>query len=667
MTPSLRAAFVRAGQIALTFVVFAFCNAIAVYFEVESGVSILFPATAISILAVMYFGLPAVIGVVLGTIATPWGADVTPMQLVASGLLAAAEGVIPWAVFRWRRDLTSDLRDMKSLVAFLIFGTIVNSAFSAIAGDLFVVPHPPGVTIVWREVFVWFIADFTAALLIATPVLAFGGAFLGRPERSGQPRTITNALQIVTVIILLGFAASFAIRTYLLNRLEQERLEQHQTWIEAQETLQRMHGNFLRAALIDRSDPAAMTRLDAARRTNQELIVHLAPVLTGASSDLAREFPVIAAGTEEWFARARARLEGQSVPDGGDATAIDRHIIAVRGMMDRTNASEWTSFSVKRRTIMLVSAIVDAIVFLILVTAAAMLLYTISRPFAQLRAAIGAIREGEPGEAARIDGRYLEFKTIAETLEETTRELRRREEQLRQQTEKAVRASRAKSEFLAKMSHELRTPLNSIIGFSDLMTEQEETITHQKRLAFLQNVSSSARHLLTLINDLLDIAKVESGKMKLHIETVDLRMSIANTVASTQPLFAQKKQEIEVVMPDEPMVLRADGSRIEQILLNLLSNANKFSPVGDRITIRGGADESMWKIEVADHGVGIREEDQQRIFEEFEQVQMRGMPPSGTGLGLALARRFAEAHGGSIAVESALGQGAVFRVTLPRR
>src|SRR6185436_782754 len=427
--------------------------------------------------------------------------------------------------------------------------------------------------------------------------LAFGGAFFGRAERSGQPRTITNALQIVTVIILLGFAASFAIRTYLLNRLEQERLARHQTWVEAHETLHRMHGNFLRAALISRDDPAAMSKLDSARRMNQELIIQLAPVLTGASSELAHEFPVIAAGTEEWFAGARRRLEGEPAADRGNPGITDRHIIAVRGMMDRTNASEWTSFSEKRRTIMLVSAIVDAIVFLILVTAAAMLLYTISRPFAQLRTAIGAIREGEPGEAARIDARYLEFKQIAETLEETTRELRRREEQLRQQTEKAVRASSAKSEFLAKMSHELRTPLNSIIGFSDLMTEQEETITHQKRLAFLQNVSNSARHLLTLINDLLDIAKVESGKMKLHIETLDLRMSIANTVASTQPLFARKKQEVEVVTPDEPMIVRGDSSRIEQILLNLLSNANKFSPAGDRITIRGGADDSMWKIE----------------------------------------------------------------------
>ncbi len=216
------------------------------------------------------------------------------------------------------------------------------------------------------------------------------------------------------------------------------------------------------------------------------------------------------------------------------------------------------------------------------------------------------------------------------------------------------------------MSHELRTPLNSIIGFSDLMTEQEETITREKRLGFLHNVSNSARHLLHLINDLLDIAKVESGKMKLQLEDVDLRVSIANTVASTQPLFVRKKQEVEVVTPDQPMIVRGDPGRIEQILLNLLSNANKFSPEGEKITVRGGPDESMWQIEVADRGIGIREEDQQRIFDEFEQVQTRSLQSSGTGLGLALARRFVEAHGGDIAVHSALGSGTVFRIRLPR-
>src|SRR5688572_12552153 len=321
-----RAALVRAGQIALTFVVFAFFNAIAFHFEVENGVSILFPATAISIIACMWLGVWGAIGVILGTIVTPWG-PVTAAQLLISGVLAALEGLIPYYVFRFRRDLTEDLRDMKSLVAFLIFGTVINSAVSAILGNLLVVSHPAGVTIVWRQVFVWWIADFTAALLIATPILAFGGTLFRRgKDLEEQPRTIGNALQIVTVIILLGFAASFAIRTYLLNRLEQERLDQQQTWLGAQETLNRMHSNFLRAAFIEPADPAAEAKLDAARRTNEEFFRAIQNATAGASDELTRELPLVGAATAEWFASDNLRA------DGGEAHRTGRRILGIRGM-----------------------------------------------------------------------------------------------------------------------------------------------------------------------------------------------------------------------------------------------------------------------------------------------------------------------------------------------
>ena len=659
LSPTTRAALVRAGQIALTFAVFAFFNALAFHFEVENGVSILFPATAISIIACMWIGPWAAIGIVLGTVVTPWG-PVTASQLVISGLLAAVEGLIPYYIFRFRRDLTADLRDMKSLVVFLIFGAVVNSAISAILGNLFVIAHPPGVLIVWREVFVWWIADFTAALLIATPALAFGGTLLARVKGSDEkPRTIGNALQIVTVIILLGFAASFVIRTYLLNRLEQEWLAQQQVWLGAQETLNRMHANFLRASSIDNREPGAAARLEAVRRTNEEFLRTIRSATAGASDELTRELPVVAADVSAWFDRA----ERGAVQTGARTGA---RILSLRGMMDRANARAWKRFTETRRKIMFVAAVVDAIVFTILILAATTLLYTISRPFAQLRTAIRAIREGEPFDAARIDSRYLEFRSIAETLEETAAELRRREEELRLQTEKAVKASRHKSEFLAKMSHELRTPLNSIIGFSDLMSEQESTMSSQKRLAFLDNVATSARHLLKLINDLLDIAKVESGKMKLHLENIDLRLSIANTVASTQPLFVRKNQEVDVQTPEQPMMAHADAGRIEQILLNLLSNANKFTPEGETIVISGGAEDRMWRIDVADRGIGISAADQQRIFDEFEQVYTTGTHSTGTGLGLALVKRFVEAHGGTIEVESAPGAGSRFSVRLPR-
>ena len=531
----------RAGQVAITFALFALCNSVGAYFEIENGISILFPATAVGIICAMYFGWWAAAGIVLGTIVTPWSPNADLPSLILSGCISAGEAMIPSVIFRVRRDLVADLRDMRSLLAFLLFGTILNTAFSAIAGNLLIVSQP----LSWRGVFIWWIADFTAALLLATPALAFGGALMSRfrIHRPERPRSIANTVQIVTVIILLGFSASFAIRMYL----------------------------------------------------NEELVL-----------------------------------------------------------------------GVKRQRIVAVTAIMDGLVLLILVLAAATLLLKISRPFAQLRDAIEAMRGGEVLDARRIDSRYLEFRSIAETLEQTARTLHDREEELRMQTERAIAASRHKSEFLARMSHELRTPLNSIIGFSDLLTEQEGTITSAKRLAFLGNVSTSARHLLNLINDLLDIARMEAGKVKMHFEAVDLRLAISNTVAAATPLFARKRQEVEVSVPDEPMIARVDISRVEQVLLNILANANKFSPEGEKISIRTAAENGRWRIEVADRGIGISADDQRRIFDEFEQVTNRGMVAAGTGLGLALARRYVEAHGGEIWVRSEVGQGAVFGVVIPR-
>jgi signal transduction histidine kinase len=666
--PAARVVGKRFAQVAITFLLFSFCNAVAVNFEIEPGVSIFFPATAIGILSCMYFGAWGAIGIVIGTIVTPWSKDQSTNVLVVSGIISALEGLIPYLVFRFRRDLDPDLRDMKSLLTFLLFGNVLNTGFSAVAGDLFVVKHAAGTLINAHEVFVWWIADFTAALLLATPLIAFAGALSARwRHRSAQPRTISNTLQIVTVVILLGFATSFAIRTYLLNRLEDERLEQQHAWMTAEDVLNDMHTNFLRAAFVKREDPEALKKVVEAQRENDGYTQKLAP-LFASQRDLAQALPPVVAGTSGWFARAERSLESnQPLPEEEDtAHNTGRTIANLHEMTDRANVEAWLVYAAKRRKIMIAANFIDGLVFLALVLATATLLFRISRPFAQIRTAVAAMREGNPLNAAHVDSPYLEFRSIAAALEETANALRERERELKQQTERAIEASQHKSEFLAKMSHELRTPLNSIIGFTDLVREQEPLMESAKRLAFLDNVNTSARHLLNLINDLLDLAKVESGKMKLHFERVDLRLAIANTVASTTPLFERKKQEVEVSLPQEPMIVRADISRVEQVLLNLLANANKFSPEGQTIAIRSSTIDDSWRIDVIDHGIGMKVEDQTRIFDEFEQLHARGPNSTGTGLGLALAKRFVEAHGGAIEVASSPGLGSTFTVTLPK-
>ena len=221
-------------------------------------------------------------------------------------------------------------------------------------------------------------------------------------------------------------------------------------------------------------------------------------------------------------------------------------------------------------------------------------------------------------------------------------------------------ASQAKSDFLANMSHELRTPLNAVIGFSDLMTTEER---FGDRVAvpaeWIEHINSSGRHLLELINDVLDLAKVEAGRVELHREVLDLRTAVDAAVGALRSLSDDKRQEVTVAIA--PLRVYADALRLRQILTNLLSNAIKFTPEGGRIYVAARRVEHEVALSVADTGPGISPADHERVFDEFQQVGVH----SGTGLGLALTRRLVHAHGGRIELESEPGRGAKFTVTLP--
>lgn len=228
-------------------------------------------------------------------------------------------------------------------------------------------------------------------------------------------------------------------------------------------------------------------------------------------------------------------------------------------------------------------------------------------------------------------------------------------------------AQQAKSEFLSNMSHELRTPLNAIIGFSDLMTREPSDPGAPDRTSvpseWVEHINASGMHLLDLINDILDLAKVEAGRIDLDPEPLALQPVIAAAVATLRPLMVRKK--LSIIEDIDEVAVSADKVRFRQIIDNLLSNAIKFTPEGGRIEVSTRRGNNQVLIDVSDTGVGIAPEDQDRVFDEFQQVGDRGSRTSGTGLGLALARRLVIAHGGTISVQSTVGAGSRFTVALP--
>ena len=239
-------------------------------------------------------------------------------------------------------------------------------------------------------------------------------------------------------------------------------------------------------------------------------------------------------------------------------------------------------------------------------------------------------------------------------------------EALRTANAELEEASRHKSQFLANMSHELRTPLNAILGFSEiLMDEQPGTYDADSRRRFLQMVNEGGHNLLALVNDILDLSKVEAGQMTLRPERVAIADMIGLVLETVRPLAATKEIDIRSEV-DHSLFVIADSAKVRQMLLNLISNAIKFTPEKGSVVVSGHLQGEQVELAVADSGVGIAAEDLERIFVEFHQVDSGpARSQQGTGLGLALTKRFAELHGGSVRVESEVGKGSRFVISLP--
>jgi signal transduction histidine kinase/ActR/RegA family two-component response regulator len=257
-------------------------------------------------------------------------------------------------------------------------------------------------------------------------------------------------------------------------------------------------------------------------------------------------------------------------------------------------------------------------------------------------------------------------RDLERKVRERTDELEILNQRLKESNAELIRANNLKSEFLANMSHELRTPLNAIIGFSELLMEQSTHPLLGDQREYVVDILSSGRHLLELINDILDLSKIEAGKMRLCLDEIDLEEVVEEAMMTLKVEASRKELRLEASLDGSLTGVVADRAKIKQIMTNLLSNAVKFTPAGGRVELSALQKDGFLEVSVKDSGIGIRTEDQDRIFAAFIQVDgSYARKYQGTGLGLTLVKRFVEMHGGEISVRSAVGKGSVFTFRIP--
>ncbi len=265
--------------------------------------------------------------------------------------------------------------------------------------------------------------------------------------------------------------------------------------------------------------------------------------------------------------------------------------------------------------------------------------------------------EGENGNVIGLRGVVIDIS-----------ERKKAEEELLIAKESAERANQAKSAFLANMSHELRTPLNSILGFSQILERQIAKDLNEKQKDFFDNIKNGGNHLLKMVNDILDLSKIEAGKIETDLKPFDFGKMLERSPSIVQATAYQKKIKVETDIKPDLGWINGDETRLIQVIYNLFSNAIKFTESGKCIGIEATTEEDSFIVTVWDEGVGIPEDFLDKVFDPFEQAKGgKGSKEAGTGLGLAISRRLVELHHGTITATSKVGEGSRFTVTLPGR
>lgn len=285
------------------------------------------------------------------------------------------------------------------------------------------------------------------------------------------------------------------------------------------------------------------------------------------------------------------------------------------------------------------------------------LIESFNHMIAQIESGKAGLQQARDELELRVEERTAELVAAQKKVEAYSESILRAKEDIE-------RASKFKDQFLSTMSHELRTPLNAVLGFSDLLADERYGPLTERQARYVSHIHTSGQHLLRLINDILDLSKIEAGRLQLNLDDVGVDFTFAEVCGSLQPLVDKNAQQLIQRAPRGLMV-RADETRFRQMLMNLLGNAIKFTPTGGKIELTAEQAGDMIRIEVRDSGPGIPPEEKQRIFEAFHRVNETAKVSEGTGLGLAITRRLVELHGGTLDVESEPGGGSCFFFTLP--
>ncbi|HKI28496.1 MAG TPA: HAMP domain-containing sensor histidine kinase, partial [Actinomycetota bacterium] len=391
-------------------------------------------------------------------------------------------------------------------------------------------------------------------------------------------------------------------------------------------------------------------------RSNAERLSTLIKKLIDLDKVIVRQLPKIGngespPGDERWL-NLRQEVERFSMDVYQQAAVLGNEKTA---QIDDLIARNAASFQTSRNLV--IGVAVGAIVLALLL--GFVLAWSVIGPIQRIDARLAGIASGDFSGHVDVENRD-ELGGLAANVNRMNDELRRLYTQLEE-------TSRHKSEFLASMSHELRTPLNAIIGFSEVLREEMFGPVNEKQAEYLDDIISSGNHLLSLINDVLDLSKVEAGQVELEVGPFSLRQALERGVVMVREQATEEGVQVELSAGPEVDVVEGDERRIKQVIFNLLSNAVKFTPTGGEVDVSAIRVNGEVRVSVADTGPGIASGDHERIFEEFQQTDAGLERLEGTGLGLALSKRLVELHGGRIWLESELGRGSTFVFTLPAR